>query len=563
MEDHRIVLRAPHRQTDTPQHHQIELDVLADLGDPLVLEQRPHDLRIFRRILLLEGNVPRFERLYGQRHADDAVVEDIEPRGLGVETEFAVFPDLGNHFAQLGGILHKAVIVGRGLRRLELHGIGFGLKLGNGNLGGGQLDHRVAEEIALSDQRRAFGGGGLGPCHLRKLGLRLLAGAFGLLLGGRKVRKVVHKGLEIQFGKEGLEFVDMGFADREVFFAERDGHVEADGGQGLGKAQLVAPFGDLLALLALDLRDVVEDILHRPPLLHEFAGALLADPRHARDIVRSIAPQCEDVAHEAGGVDAVFPADRLPVDDLDAALGALLLVNLAIVTYQLAVVLVGRDHEDLVTRLDAFLRQRADHVVCLVTLDFEDRDAHGFQHPFDIGDGEEDVLGRLGAVGLVLGKYLPAEAASLGVERHAQQVGPLTLLDVAQELYEAEYHGGIHTGPVAHGTTQKGIVILEYQRIGVDEKQFFHIFNVASIIVPFRYLPCAYPLRTGCCPVKMAGYVVPAGPPGGNQRLSSANHSANEVAVSCRRSECSSTPRGRRRAIRAAKSPSMSPGNPP
>jgi len=51
--------------------------------------------------------------------ADDAVVEDIEPRGLGVETEFAVFPDLGNHFAQLGGILHKAVIVGRGLRVLN------------------------------------------------------------------------------------------------------------------------------------------------------------------------------------------------------------------------------------------------------------------------------------------------------------------------------------------------------------------------------------------------------------------------------------------------------------
>lgn len=146
----------------------------------------------------------------------------------------------------------------------------------------------------------------------------------------------------------------MGFADREVFFAERDGHVEANGGQCLGKAQFVAPLGDLLALLALDLRDVVEDIFHRSPLLHEFAGALLADSRHTRDIVRSIAPQCEDVAHEAGVVDAVFPADRLPVDDLDAPFGALLLVYLAIVTYQLAVVLVGRHHEDLVTRLDAF-----------------------------------------------------------------------------------------------------------------------------------------------------------------------------------------------------------------
>ena len=176
-----------------------------------------------------------------------------------------------------------------------------------------------------------------------------------------------------------------------------------------------------------------------------------------------------------------FPriASRSTISMLPSApFGALLLVYLAIVTYQLAVVLVGRHHEDLVTRLDAFLRQRADHVVGLVTLDFEDRDAHGFQHTLDIGDGEEDVLGRLGTVGLVLGKYLPAEAAALGVERHAQQVGPLSLLDVAQELYEAEYHGGIHAGPVAHGTPQKGIVILEDQRIGVDEKQFFHIFDL-------------------------------------------------------------------------------------
>ena len=40
-------------------------------------------------------------------------------------------------------------------------------------------------------------------------------------------------------------------------------------------------------------------------------------------------------------------------------------------------------------------------------------------------------------------------------------------------------------------------------------------------------------------------------------RLSSANHSANEVAVSCRRSEYNSTPSGSRREMRRAKSPSI------
>ena len=49
----------------------------------------------------------------------------------------------------------------------------------------------------------------------------------------------------------------------------------------------------------------------------------------------------------------------------------------------------------------------------------------------------------------------------------------LALLDVAQELREAEHHRGVHPGAVAHGTPHEGIIILEHQRIGVDKKQFF------------------------------------------------------------------------------------------
>ncbi len=171
--------------------------------------------------------------------------------------------------------------------------------------------------------------------------------------GARFVRSFI-KALKSNSAKRALSSSIWGSQTVRSSSRNGNGHVETDRGQCLGKAQFVAPFGDLLALLALDLRDVVEDILHRSPLLHEFAGALLADSRHTRDIVRSVAPQCEDVAHKAGVVDAVLPADRIAVHDLDAPFGALLLVNLAIVTYQLAVVLVGGDHEDLVTGFDAF-----------------------------------------------------------------------------------------------------------------------------------------------------------------------------------------------------------------
>ena len=476
VQDHRIVLAAPDFESQLPQDHQVELDILADLGDPVVFEKRPHDFGVFRRILLLERNVPRFERLHGQRHADDAVVEDVESRRLGVEAELFVFPDFVHHFAQLRGVLHESVVVRRGLRRLELHRFGFGLQFGSGNVRRRRhLHDRVAEEVALTDQRGPFRGRRLGAGHLGQLRLRLLPGTFGQGFGRGEVRQVVHKRLEIQFCENSLEFVDMGIADRKVLRPEGNRHIETNCGQVLGETQFIAPRGDFLALLALDLRHVVEDVLHRSPLLHQFAGALLADARHAGNVVRSVAPQREDVAHKDGIVDAVLLADRIAVHDLDASVRAFLLVNLTVVAHQLAVVLVGRHHEDLVAGFDALLRQGADHVVGLVAFDLQNRNAHRLQHPFHIGNRKQDVFGSLGAVGLVLRKNLAAETAALGVERHAQQVGPFAFLNVAQELDEAEHHRGVHARAVAHRTAQKSIVILEDQRIGVNEKKFFHI----------------------------------------------------------------------------------------
>ena len=469
VEDHRVVLAAPDRNTQPAQHHQVELDVLADLGDPLILEQRPHDLRIFGRVLLLEGDVPRLERLHGERQADDPVVEDVESGGLRVEAELLVFPDLGDHLAQVRGTLHERVFVGRVLGRRQLHRVGFGLQFGDGNiLSLRHLHHGIAEQIALTHQRGFLRRSGLGTGHLRQLSLRLLPGTFGQRLGRREVVKVIHEGLEIELGKEPAQFVDMGIADREVLLAELDRHVETNGRQALGQPQVVGPLGDLLALLALDLRNVVEDVLDRSPLLHQFAGALFADARHAGDVVRGVAPQREDVAHQLGIVDAVLLADSLASHDLDAPLGAPLLVDAAVIAHQLPVVLVRSDHVDIVTGLDALLREGSDHVVGLIARDLEDRDAHRLEHPLDIGYRQEDILGRFGTVGLVFRKNVAAEAATLGVEGHTQQVGPFAFLDVAQELHEPEHHGGVHPRAVAHRAPQKGIVILENQRIGVD-----------------------------------------------------------------------------------------------
>ena len=266
----------------------------------------------------------------------------------------------------------------------------------------------------------------------------------------------------------------MRFADRQILFAQFDRNVEADGRQPFGQPQVVGPGSDLPALFSGDTVDIRQDILHRTPFADQFAGTLLADPRDARNVVRSIPPQGQNIPHQLRIVDAVLLTDLLAPHDLDTPVGSPLLVDAAAVANQLSVILVGRHHIDVVTRLGALLRKGADHVVGLITLDFEDRDAHRLQHPFHVGNRQQNIFGRLRAIGLVLRKNLPPETPARGIEGNPQQIGAFALLDVAQELHEAEHHRGVHPRPVAHGTPQKGIVILEYQRIGVDQKEFFH-----------------------------------------------------------------------------------------
>ena len=122
-----------------------------------------------------------------------------------------------------------------------------------------------------------------------------------------------------------------------------------------------------------------------------------------------------------------------------------------------------------------------------------------------------------------------AEAPAGRIERHAQQVGVFALLDIAQELHEAEDHRGVHAVAVAHGTPQKGVVVFEDQRVGVYQKEFFHRLRGMGAV-----------LCGGC-----------------QNPFSSANHSANEVVVSWSLRAWSRTPSGRRAAMRRAKSSSM------
>ena len=148
----------------------------------------------------------------------------------------------------------------------------------------------------------------------------------------------------------------------------------------------------------------------RAPRLHQFARALLADAGHARNVVRRVAPQREDVAHEHRIGNAVLGLDGRTVHHLDAV--ALLLIDAAAVVHQLPVILVGRDHVDLIPGRGALAGKGADHIVGFVPGDFEHGNAHGVEHPLHVGHRQQDVLGRLRAVGLVFGVDRAAERAA-------------------------------------------------------------------------------------------------------------------------------------------------------
>ena len=483
MEDHRIVKPAANLDPQASEHHQVELDVLSDLGDLPVGEQRPDKGRIFGRIGFIERNIPRLVRTYRKRKPHDPVVENVESRRFGIKTKLRT----GRHFAQnslqLLRIAHDRIGVGCGLRRGEL--LAFRrLFIGRRRLPVGCRGFpRIGcggEQISLPRQRRLFSRCGLRARDFGQLGLGRLTGPFGQRFGRSQVRQIVQEHPEIQFGEKGLQLVDPGGAHRQIFLPKVDRHVQADGRQPLGQQEFVAPLGDLLTLPALDPIGVLQDIFHRPPLLHQLAGGFFPDARHAGNVVRSIAPQRQDVTDQLRILDAVFLADRLPADDFDTVV-AFLFVDLTVVAHQLSVVLVGRNHENVVTRLDALVRERADHIVGLVTGHLQHRNTHRLDDPLDIRHRQQDILRRFGTVGLVFGENFAAETAAFRVERDAQQVGMFPFLDVAQKFRETEHHRGIHPRTIAHGTPHERIIILENQCIGIDKKEFFH--RILSVIL--------------------------------------------------------------------------------
>ena len=224
-------------------------------------------------------------------------------------------------------------------------------------------------------------------------------------------------------------------------------------------------------LLGLDLVDVLEHAFERAPGGDERRGRLLADPRHAGDVVRGVALERLVIDHLARLEPVALLDPGRVVDDrvLDARSGG---HEPRPIADQLEHVQVA-GHDGRVESAPLGLnRERPDHVVGLVAGQLVDRDAqrlHDFSHLWEL---VSQVVGHSLTGGLVLGELLVPEGGPGQVERHGDVVRPDVLEATKDDAAEAE--DGVDELAAGRRQRRKGKVSAVDEPVAVEQHQAFH-----------------------------------------------------------------------------------------
>ena len=253
------------------------------------------------------------------------------------------------------------------------------------------------------------------------------------MLGGNRG----YEGLEFLLLEERQQLVRVGLALAEILELQCHRHVDLERHELPGNARKLGLFDQLLAALwLLDLVRLREKRFQIAVLIDQFGGSLDADALDARHVIGAVAGQRLHLDHLVGAdaelLDHVFGADGLvlhAVPQRDA------------VADELHQVLVRRDDGDVHALLGGLGRVGGDQVVGLVVLHLHGGDVHRLGRLADQRELRDQVLGRIGAVCLVVGIDVIAERLARLVENHRDVVG-LGVLDKLQQ------HTGIDVGGV-------------------------------------------------------------------------------------------------------------------
>ena len=420
-DDHRIVDR---RDVDAVagQHVEIVLDVLPDLEDRLALQQRPEQGERRGPVDLLGLLGEHVGPAVGQRHVagvvgakreadpDQLGLHRVEQAGLGIDRHLARSEGAGDPVFEPLARLHAFI--------------------------GGEVDRRHRGQLLPVAAHRGRRGG---------MGRRILGlGRMELGLGpgrGLAAIETLEEAGETVLGEEGGERRLGHGLEREIVERDRQRAILLELDQPAREARHLGLLDQALAQLArLHRRRGGEHGLEAAVLLDQLGRGLRADPADPGDIVDRVAHQRQHIADQLGRhaelLDHLGNVDPLVlhrVEHVDAA-ARLAVMALGAAPDELHQVLVRRDDSDVPAAPGGLARIGGDEVVRLEPLLLDAGEAEGPGRVADQRELRHQVLGRRGAVGLVLVVEVVAERGPGLVEDHREVSRPVGLVEVLGEL---------------------------------------------------------------------------------------------------------------------------------
>ena len=256
---------------------------------------------------------------------------------------------------------------------------------------------------------------------------------------------------------------------RQVGERDVELHLVVERHQPLGQPRLVGIVDQRLpALLLLDLACALEQRFEVAVFADQLRRGLDADAGYARHVVGEVADQrlhLDDLLRRhAELLDHLGNADLLVLHRV---------VHDHAVVHELHEVLVGRHDGGARAGLARLADIGRDQVVGLEPALLQARNVEGVYRLADQSELRDQVVGRGGAVGLVLGIEFGAEGLLGLVEHHGEMGRPVAVLHVAQELpqHVAEAEHGVDLQPVRLAVERRQRVIGAENVAGtVDQK---------------------------------------------------------------------------------------------
>ncbi len=273
---------------------------------------------------------------------------------------------------------------------------------------------------------------------------------------GQRLEEPVAQHPELQAVEEGVHLLPVPRLHGQVVGTQRQVEVVDQRVELAVLHHLAEVLAQRLALLAGDLvgpgDDVVEAVVGVDPL----RGVALADAGDAGQVVGGLPHQRGELGVAVGrhAVPLLDGGGRHPLHLRDAAHRV---DHGGAVVDQLEGVAVAAADQHLEVAVHRLRGQRADDVVGLEAGLLDERHAQRLEHLLDQGDLAGELLGRLGAVGLVVGELLAAE----GLPRDVEGDGEVGRLLVAQHVDE-------HRGEAVDGVgvlAGRGGEVLHRQRV--------------------------------------------------------------------------------------------------